>query len=305
MPLNPASPSTLTLQGSVQNAIREATARKRAREAQQRVLWEENDDFKETVRAKLDGRWDAPQFTNFSRCGLDEMIRTCKDCGEVTKLPYRCNIKWCPRCAWRVAQKRKALLQLFTSKIQQPKHLVLTQRNFEVLTNRKIKRMIACLSKMRKRKCMRNVRGGCVSIEITNEGNGWHLHSHWLVDADWLPMADVSVAWGKLVNQEFAIVKVKDVRGKDYLKEICKYVVEGSELAKWEPEHINQFVRAVYRNRFFFSFGSLFKIAPQLRAELEMLKPETKPCECGCDDFWFESLDGAVVREILRETKHR
>lgn len=150
---------------------------------------------------------------------------------------------------------------------------------------------------------MREVRGGCISIEITNEGKGWHLHSHWLVDVDWLPMADISVVWGKLVGQEFAIVKIKDVRGKDYLKEICKYVVEGSELAKWEPEHINQFVRSVYRNRFFYSFGSLYKIAPQLRAELEMQKPEAVPCDCGCAEFWFESLDKAVVREIIRECK--
>jgi len=305
MTLNPACPSALTRQESVQAAIREAAGRRKANEQRQQALWQENDDFKESIRSKLDGRWDTPQFTNFSRCGLDEMIRTCRECGEVTKMPYRCNVKWCPRCAWRIAQKRKELLRMFTSKIHQPKHLVLTQRNFEVLTNRKIKKMVAALSKIRKRKCMRNVRGGCVSIEITNEGNGWHLHSHWLVDADWLPMADVSVAWGKLVKQEFAIVKVKDVRGQDYLKEICKYVVEGSELAKWEPEHINQFVRAVYRNRFFFSFGSLFKMAPQLRAELEMQKPEAKPCECGCSEFWFESLDSAVVREILLDTKQR
>jgi len=301
MPSNQHAPSTLPLPERVQNAIREAMARKRARENRQRALWEENDDFKETIRAKLDGRWDCTQFTNFSRCGLDEMLRTCKQCREIRKMPYRCNIRWCPRCAWRIAQKRKQILQLFTSRIQQPKHLVLTQRNFAVLTNRRIKRMIAALSKIRKRKCFKNVRGGCVSIEITNEGNGWHLHSHWLVDANWLPMADVSVTWGKLVSQEFAICKVKDVRGKEYLDEICKYVVEGSELAKWEPEHINQFVRAVYRNRFFFSFGSLFKLAPLLRAEMEMNKPEAAPCDCGCDEFYYESLQAAEVREIMKE----
>ena len=230
---NRPPPSSLNPAGSIQDAVREACRRKRAREAQQTALWEANDDFKETIRSKLDGRWDEPQFTNFSRCGLDEMILTCRDCGEVKKLPYRCNIKWCPRCAWRIAEKRKNIIKLFASRIQQPKHLVLTQKNFEILTNRKIKKMVACLSKMRKRKCMKNVRGGWISIEITNENQGWHLHSHWLVDADWLPMADVSVNWGKLVNQEFAICKIKDVRDRDYLREICKYVVEGSELAKW------------------------------------------------------------------------
>jgi len=304
-PLQHGSP--LCLQGSetdlaVTEAIRRAKVAKIERERAQQQLWRENDDFKETIRSKLDGRWDEPQFTNFSRCGLDEIVRTCKECGTVQKLPYRCNVKWCPRCAWRVTAKRKEVIALFASKITQPKHLVLTQRNFQVLTNRKIKKLVAACSKLRKRKCFKQVRGGCISIEITNEGNGWHLHTHWLLDVDWLPMADVAVAWARLVNQEFAICKVKDVREKQYLNEVCKYVVEGSELAKWEAEHINQFVRAAYRNRFFFSFGSLYKLAPALRAELARLKPEAQPCECGCNDFKFESLDSAVIREILKQT---
>jgi len=305
MPLSQLSPKELRAPTHVDLAVREALARKRAREAQQRALWEANDDFKETIRAKLEGLWDEPQFTNFSRCGLDEVLVTCRNCHACERKPYRCNVKWCPRCAWRIAEKRKNILRMFTSKITQPKHLVLTQRNFDLLTNRKIKKMVANLSKIRKRKCMRNVRGGCVSIEITNEGNGWHLHSHWLVDADWLPMADISVGWASLVNQEFAICKVKDVRDKDYVREVCKYVVEGSELAKWEPEHINQFVRAVYRNRFFFSFGSLYKLAPTIRAEIEENKPETKPCECGCRQFIVESIDAAEIREIMREHRRR
>ena len=35
----------------------------------------------------------------------------------------------------------------------------------------------------------------------------------------------------------------------------------------------------------------------------EVQNSEAAPCDCGCDEFYFESLDGAVIREILRESK--
>lgn len=150
---------------------------------------------------------------------------------------------------------------------------------------------------------MKKIRGGCISVEITNEGNGWHLHSHWLLDVDWLEMAEVSQAWGKLVGQEFSICKVKHVQDTEYLQEVSKYVVEGSELAKWPCEQINEFVRACRGVRFFFSFGSMFKLAPLIRAELEAQKPEPPTCDCGESDFMYESeVDTvlATVREIER-----
>src|SRR5271170_4679861 len=82
---------------------------RREREFAQRKLLPEDDDFHETIRSKLSGIWDVPQFWNFSRCGAEDFFRTCKDCRSVEKFKYRCNIKWCPRCAWRVTDTRKKL----------------------------------------------------------------------------------------------------------------------------------------------------------------------------------------------------
>jgi hypothetical protein len=284
----------------------EATLRERQKQRRlQTQLWDENEDFHDTIASKLNGLWNENQYHNFCACGRDHFYRTCKCCGRTEEYPYKCNIKWCPRCSWKITEKRKNLIRLWAEKISQPKHLVLTQKNFPILTRRKIREHTRNLAKMRRQKSMKHVRGGCVSVEITNEGNGWHLHSHWLVDVDWLPMADVSIAWGKIVKQEFAIVKIKDVRKQDYLKEICKYVVEGSELAKWHPEEIQQFVRSVKGLRFFFSFGALYKLAPLIRAELAQTKREQKACECGGTDFKWESETSAILNEIRQQEKRK
>ena len=144
-----------------------------------------------------------------------------------------------------------------------------------------------------------------MSVEITNEGAGWHLHSHWLLDADWLEMPEISRQWGKLVGQTFAVCKVMDVRDEDYIREVTKYVVEGSEMAKWPREAINEFVRAVRGRRFFFAFGSLFKDSPEIRRALTADEKEKPVCECGCEDFIFRDEQDEAVAEILRMEKSR
>jgi hypothetical protein len=101
-----------------------------------------------------------------------------------------------------------------------------------------------------------------------------------------------------MVGQDFAVCRIYDVRQADYVREVCKYVVEGSELASWPADEINQFVQAVRGRRFFQSFGSLRKLAPQIRAELEASKPAAKVCDCGCADFCYETETQAVVNEL-------
>lgn len=288
-------------EAAIKTAILARLQARREREFAQRQLLPEDDDFHETVRMKLDGRLSTNQFFNFSKCGHSELFRTCKNCGTVETFDYRCNLKWCPRCQWRITEKRKQLLQLWTRRITQPKHLVLTQRNFPILTRTKIRQFQKCLASLRRRKLCERIRGGCMSIEITNEGNGWHLHAHCLLDVRWLDMERLSRVWGKLVGQEFGIVKIKDVRGKDYVKEVSKYVCEGSEISRWPAEQVLEFVTAIRGRRFFFAFGNLRELAPAIRAELAANAAPQKVCDCGCEEFIYEDETTSVLNELRRQ----
>jgi hypothetical protein len=116
-------------------------------------------------------------------------------------------------------------------------------------------------------------------------------------------MKELSRVWGKQVGQKFAIVKITDAREGSYLSEICKYVVEGSELAKWPAAQILEFVQAIRGKRFFMSFGSLRKLAPLIRAEIEANKQPAPTCECGCEDFKYSDSLSEEVAAITREVE--
>jgi hypothetical protein len=121
---------------------------------------------------------------------------------------------------------------------------------------------------------------------------------------DWLDIREVAKTWGSLVGQEFAICKIMDIRNREYVQEVSKYVVEGSELAKWPAEQAHEFVRAVRGLRFFFSFGSMSKLAPAIRRELAALRPPSPVCECGCGEFIYEDEQQALAHE-LKELNRR
>jgi len=70
-------------------------------------------------------------------------------------------------------------------------------------------------------------------METTNEGRGWHVHFHVLVESSWTDVRELARQWSELIGQTFAQVKLQQVRGQDYLREVCKYSVKGSDLMRW------------------------------------------------------------------------
>lgn len=283
--------------------ITERKKAKNARDRQQPVLIENREVFKRTLESKLPGLFSGRQMENFLKCGREEIFSTCKNCGTFEKFYFACNRKWCPLCNWKISNQRAAHLRLWSQTIAQPKHLVLTMRNFPVLTRSKIRAFQKALLALRRTKLFEQVKGGCASLEITNEGNGWHLHAHCLLDCRWLPADQIAITWGKLIGQEFGIVKVKDVRGTDYVQEISKYVAKGSELAGWEPDLLLQFITAIKGCRFFCTFGSLRAKAKEIKRAVLALKGPGKVCACGCSQFIYETEASAILHDLRRQQR--
>jgi len=180
-----------------------------------------------------------------------------------------------------------------------------------------IKQHTLNLARLRRCDVFDQVTGGCVSVEITNESRGWHLHAHWLVDARWVSAKELSKTWGRLVGQDYAIVKVIDVikhtatragappnsPPQNYERELMKYVVKGSDLARWKVDQLYEFINAVRGQRFFFAFGELFKVARTLRAQAAADKPPTTPCECGSCQFIFTTEQSRKKRQRRLQAK--
>jgi hypothetical protein len=291
----------LPLPASVRDLI---TARKKAKNERERLqprLIENRDVFKSQMVKSLTGLAAGPQWRNFLRCGVEEAYSTCRNCGSFERYYYACNRKWCPLCNHKLAHARAERIRIWARTVHQPKHVVLTCQNFPILTRTRIRSFQRALVKLRRQDVWREVKGGCASIEITNSGQGWHLHAHILADARWIDASLLAKDWGRLVGQAFGIVKVKDVRGESYVQEVAKYVAKGSELACWPGEVLLEFIEAIRGVRFFAAFGSLRDLRRQIEAQIRFAKRDRKKCACGHCDWTYETEVSAVLHQIRRE----
>lgn len=292
-----------TLPASVRALITARKRRKNARDALQPRLIENRDVFKAQIVQKLQGVASGRQMANFEKCGVEEIYATCRDCGHFERFYFSCNRKWCPLCNHKLSSARAERIRLWAKHITQPKHVVLTMRNFPVLTRAKIRAFQKALVCLRRQDVWAEARGGCCSIEVTNSGQGWHLHAHILVDAIWIDAAKLAVCWGALVGQSFGIVKVKDVRGMEYVQEVAKYCAKGSEMASWDGNQIWEFISAIKGVRFFAAFGSLRDSRRAVEAQLRFTRLERKKCECGCTERIFETDAQSILRDIRRSRR--
>jgi len=249
---------------------------------QQSEFWKSRLIWAESVVAKLRnaGRHDLAE--PLAHCHTEVMIAQCTNCAKVRRFYNRCELGHCAICQPRLSRERKQSVEWWTQQISQPKHVVLTVRNTAVLTKTYLHWFKSCWGKLRRSRFASSWNGGFYSIEITNEGKGWHVHLHALINAKWIDAIELSKRWAKLVGQDFAITKVKDVRQADYLREVTKYAVKGSELASWTGSDIAAYIEAMNGVRSFGVFGKLYAQRAEWRKFLDTLQAEKPACTCGC-----------------------
>lgn len=185
-------------------------------------------------------------------CGTTAGGLRCLNCGRSHPVHRRCNLRWCPECAWRISARRAQYVSAWASTTRQPKHVVLTSRNVRTLEPRRTSDAFVRLRRQRPFQW----RNGCRSLETTNEGRGWHVHIHALIDVRWIDPGELSRRWGRLMGQDYAIVCVKDARLDTYLAELAKYAAKPTQVAAWPPDELRQFVEAHEKVRVFSTFGS-------------------------------------------------
>jgi hypothetical protein len=279
----------------------EAERKLHAVKAKQRGLGFDGEVLKETIIRKLH-QANLPAFAHgLERCHTQQFIKVCNDCRTKSVYYNRCELFYCPCCASRLSNDRRKTVEWWTAQIRQPKHVVLTCRNTETITPGHVKRFKKAFANLRRKTFAKSWRGGFYSIEVTNEGKGWHLHLHALIDANFINVSTLAKEWAKCIGQSFAIVYVKDVREGGYLKELVKYAVKGNQLASWSPEDVGAFVFALKGQRTFGTFGALYKQRKEYRAFLDEVQSDKQACPCGCTEFrifseeeweWHECVHG-------------
>lgn len=252
-------------------------------------FWSHHTIHKNAAAAKLReaGRPDLAQ--SLEDCHSHYTVAVCRDCGRTVKFPNRCDTFYCPECQPRLAHERAESVGWWARQVQQPKHVVLTARNTPDLTPEHVKEFKDWWKKLRRRKVARHWQGGFYSLEVTNEGRGWHLHLHALIDARWIDAGQLATEWASVTAGAGHIVRVKDSRQADYLHEVTKYCVKGSMLAKWTGPDIAAFIGAFTGQRTFGVFGSLYGKRTEFADWLKTLRDEKPKCECGSSNIAYYS----------------
>jgi hypothetical protein len=120
-----------------------------------------------------------------------------------------------------------------------------------------------------------------------------------LVDARWIDARRLSTEWASINGGIGYIVRVKDCRGADYVKEVTKYAAKGSQLAGWSPTEIRTFIEAFRGVRTFGVFGNLYRKRTEFAEWLKTLGSLKKPCECGCDKASYYSEAEWLERSLI------
>lgn len=265
-------------------------------------FWEKSLIFKLSVAAKLHEIDRHDIADTLDACHTIERTIQCTGCKKKRTVWNHCDNFFCPRCQPTLSRRRFESMEWWTNTVTQPKHVVLTVKNTDQFSAEYVEWFKHQFKKLRNQKFAKGWIGGMWSLEVTwSESAGWHLHLHALIDARWIDNSQLAIRWAKLVGQDFAIVHVKDARSKDYLKEVTKYTVKGSELAAWPSTIIAQFVDAMSGGRNFGVFGTLHGMRSKFSEWIESIRRSRGECECGCNSWEFIELnDWSEPRRILQ-----
>jgi hypothetical protein len=278
---------------------------------EQAQIWSSQTVFKFSIAAKLRSIGERSLADDLENCHSIVTYAKCNGCHSVSKFLNRCDRFYCPECQPKLSRERKESVEWWTREIGQPKHVVLTVRNVGRLTKKFVKSVKKMFGRLRRSQFARNWNGGFYSLEVTNEGKGWHLHIHALIDAKYIDARELSIAWAKATRKLGYIVKVKDCRQKTYLQEVTKYAVKGSQLSSWSPAEIKMFIDAFSGVRQFGVFGSLYSKRTEFAEWLKVIRGDKPKCKCGCNEASFynqnewEALELKISPQLEPPPKHR
>jgi hypothetical protein len=232
----------------------------------------------------------------------------CLECGGILKIPIWCGDRLCPICAKQRARKYAKYLKVKVKGIlanrRRVRFITLTVRNTWKI-DYGFKNLRTAFTRLRGRTLWKdNVLGGCYGIEVTNDGNGWHVHLHIFYDGKYIDHESLSHVWSEVTGDNSFIVDIREV--KDYrgaIRELAKYPFKPADVDKWSEVDRKEFGKFMYNRRLFEKFGSWYgdgnmrsdvTICPFCHAENSLMMLESQSLSDQIT-FWndhFARIDG-------------
>lgn len=244
--------------------------------------------------------------SRLAACG--EILRLkCTCCGATRNCARRCDLKWCPSCAPRLAHDKVTKYGPVVNGFASPLFVTFTTRNFDARskTTTGMREVVRAFRRLRSQRWWkRSVAGGVASFEMTRRNKGWHPHPHVLLDSAWfaatvtrpplncpakewkriatLACREIADQWTLALGGRKGSVHVRKIRVRegetiaDSLKEVMKYSVTSESLEAITGK-VSLLLDELAVTRNLVGFGSAYR-NPALRKA----KREGVPCEdCG------------------------
>lgn len=227
---------------------------------------------------------DSKQGEKLSLCHTQQQFLNCKNCNTTKVFWNRCERRFCPLCAKRLARERNQQFQFWFRRISRPKFLTLTLKNCEDLSEM-VQRCKKAWSSLRRSKLFEPVRSGLWSMEVTHQGKGWHVHLHAVIESPFIAQEAIERAWSKRIGQSKSIVDIRELTGPNASQEALKYTCKPSQMVNWSDSKLIEFLNVTKELRMFGVWGELHAQRGEWKEFIEEIRVEWAKCECGCNTW--------------------
>lgn len=242
----------------------------------------------------------------------EPILLKCMSCGHKREVPQRCKRRWCPCCSKRTAADRATEMEYIVARMRYPLFVTLTMQHGSTVSSGDVTTLLSAFGKLRHRNIWKKrVGGGVATVELTNQGGGWHPHLHAVVDCYWLSIttrpppkhftleqkkevykaasAEIGGIWAKILKQPTASCRVKRADHHTIAKEVTKYTVKAADLIT-SPVPIGEIIRSLDKRRALRTFGKAHgqkvagirqesqRYAKQKREEWQQANPREECC---------------------------
>ena len=269
-------------------------------------------------------------LNKWSDCGRKAFAYQCRECGEFFYVPYRCDLRICPRCAWRYArdfEMRYVPIIKRCMRYQKAKNrpglLTLTTRNTGLMpTNEELKRHNEAVrkliqwpwysgpetsyriepwlpgSKWAKKKGKPSFKGAVIANEVKET----NLHSHAITVGPYRERKQLCEIWEYLTGNTY--VHIEQIRGdaKKVSRYVSKYLRKPFSYEKNEAGYslAVDFLGMVKGRRRVHSFGVFYGQKKRDPAETEFLcaycHTPNPVCLANCI-YWYDFTIPETVEE--------
>lgn len=257
---------------------------------------------------RLDDECADKHANRLRKCG-EKLRLKCTCCGFVRSVAIRCDLKWCPACAPRLAFDKARRYGPVVNDFRNPLFVTFTTQNFDARskTTTGMREVIRAFRRLRSQRWWKRCcPGGVASFEMTRRRKGWHPHVHALLDSAWFAATvtrppvgtpadkykarareacrEIAAQWTMALGGRDGSVKVRKVRVKegqsvgDSLKEVMKYSVT-SESIDAITGKVGLLLDELSLSRALVGFGTAYR-----HPALKKAPRDGKPCEdCGSE----------------------